>query len=203
MDIYDHIEAGHYPVDHKGRPLVRRSGYFKGEEGVSIVTVLATDRGERGERWPIVVMSKAGCIKGFTREGQPEIGDRRLLPPDNQGEKAMCGTVGLVVEAMLPKEPHIVTPAQDNPPIVDIDAPLRALREENASLKKQIENLISSVNALVDEKHALIKQLDAVKGMGIQQNDPGLFHGLRKEAEKEPCYPTGVLTGREPFRKGD
>jgi hypothetical protein len=75
MTIREHIEAGHYPCDEKGRALVPTVS------GGPVATILATDV---GDNWTVV-----GCILGhvyrWDEYGVPRSSERdyanRLLPP--------------------------------------------------------------------------------------------------------------------------
>ena len=83
-----------------------------------------------------------------------------------------------------------------------------------ATATKQIKNLCDSINALVDEKHALMaandrlanelkaciaekgelqKQLALKSGMGIQENRPGTFGAVLDQ----PGELRGMETGRK------
>ncbi len=73
LTILDHINAGHYPVDDKGRALVRM------EDG-GVATIVATDA-PGGQACPILGWDN-GAYRWWNRVGTPaERGWAALLPP--------------------------------------------------------------------------------------------------------------------------
>ena len=74
MNIKEHIEAGHYPLDDRGRALVPT-------RGGRVATIYATDHGAEG--WPIIgrcdfgglTWNEDGCLQSSAAHGCD------LLPP--------------------------------------------------------------------------------------------------------------------------
>ena len=57
------------------------------------------------------------------------------------------------------------------------------LLDENTELKAANARLGEAAKALIAEKGDLQKQLAAKSGLGVQQNQPGAFHDLQRQAD--------------------
>lgn len=77
MNIKQHIEAGHYPTDAKGRAMVPVESEFDPAKGATWIATICAIDGPGGN----IVGFGQGCVREWGDDGTPFHPEGRLLPP--------------------------------------------------------------------------------------------------------------------------